>query len=162
MKNKIISTPKDIFENEKQNPNEWRKLLHELYHENWIWYSISDFNEDSNNPLLKKLKLTPRSLNKSMYFLKEHELIKIDGKDNQVFLTPKGFEIAREEQNHKLNASLQTVIIYLTTIIAITTAFELFNNLGIISVWTLFLSYLVVGTTLIVLFYFIIFRRLTR
>ncbi len=162
MKNKIIATSEDIFEAEKQHPNEWRKLLHELYHENWIWYSISDFNEGSNNPLLKKLKLTPRSLNKSMYFLKENELIKIEGKGHKVFLTPKGFDIAREEQNHKLNATLQTVIIYLTTIIAITTAFELFNNLKIVSPMTLFISYLV--STIIIAYgsYFLIFGRLLR
>ncbi len=162
-KHKSVSTWEDIYKIESEHPNEWRKVLHELYKENTIIHPINySDNPNEIHPLAKRIKISQRSFMKSVSFLKVNGLIELKGKLAHIFITPKGFDIAREEQNHKLNATLQTIIIYLTTIIAITTAFELFNNLKIIDALTLFISYLI--STIIIVYFsvFVIFRRLLR
>jgi len=164
MKQKIISTAEDAYKAEKKHPNEWRKVLHELYKENFILENISDMNEE-DNPFQRKLGISQRSLQKSIFFLKENKLIdiKMMGKDNPIVqITSKGFDVAREEQNHKLNTILQTVIIYFTSILVLTGAFELFNNLELVSKNLLFWEYIIVGVTLVFLYHFLIFRRMIR
>ena len=163
MKNKIISTPEDIYRIEGKHPNEWRKVLHRLYKENFIFENASDMNEDGN-AFQKKLGISQRSLQKSLWFLNDNKLVEIKnmGSSPVYFLTPKGFDVAREEQKHTLNATIQIIIIYLTTILAITTAFELFNNLDIIEKTLLFWEYIFVVVALVFLYHFLIFRRLSK
>lgn len=158
MKTKQISNYKDVYNYEKKHPNEWRRVLHDIYKENWVIYGTRDINKE--HPLIKKLKISVRSLQKSISFLRENDLIKIVGKDSHLYLNPKGFDVAREEQNRKLNAILQTVIIYFTTIIAITAMFNLFNNLNLMSNWNLFSSYILTVGIFAVYVYHKIFKRL--
>ncbi len=163
MKPKPISTPEDVYKIEKKNPNEWRKVLHELYKENFIFENASDMNEDGN-PFQRKIGISQRSLQKSLWFLTQNKLVKIKpmGSSSVYQITEKGFQVAREEQNHKLNALLQVVIIYFTSILVLTAMFDLFNNLNIVNKTLLFWEYLLVGLGLAFLYHFVIFRKMVK
>lgn len=113
----------DNFEDD-ENKNEWRKVLLEIYKDNWNIYGYKDF--EGNHPLRKKLKLSGRSLSKSISFLIEHKLIRVD--NNFIYLEQKGFDVAREIRKEIYHFSQQTSIIFLTSVLAITAFFEFLNK----------------------------------
>jgi len=124
MKTKQKDKMQTIKNYKDKNPNEWRKVLLEIYGDNWINYGYKDF--DGNHPLKNKLKISGRSLSKSVSFLLEHQLIRID--NNLIYLEPKGFEVARETKKEIYHSAQQTSIIFLTSVLAITAFFDFLNK----------------------------------
>jgi hypothetical protein len=120
MKNKI-----NTIENfDDKDSNEWRKVLLEIYKDNWNIYGYKDF--EGNHPLRKKLRLSGRSLSKSISFLLEHKLIRVH--DNFIYLEQKGFDVAREIKKEIYHSAQQTSIIFLTSVLAITAFFDFLNK----------------------------------
>lgn len=153
------NTPQKYDElNQDKDRNEWRRVLEEIYRDNWHVYAYK--NLDENHPLAKKLKISGRSLQKSLSFLDENGLVSTT--HDIISLTPKGFDVARENQHIKLNAVLQTAIIYFTTIIAATAMFQFFKSLEIWSAEILLRNYMI-GIGLIAIgSYQFIFKRLIK
>lgn len=147
----------------------WKRVLREIYD-----YAPSEWGESNkldkysnNHALAKKLKISGQELGNTISFLENQKVIEtqITCKNSYTaswVLTEKGFNIARENQNFKLGAVLQTIIIYLTTILVITGMFDLFSKLKIVSDMAIFVTYVFVGLVVAILSYILIFRRLSR
>lgn len=141
-----------------KDTNKWRLVLEEVYRDNWHVYGYKNLNND--HPLAKKLKISGKSIQKSLSFLEENQLIK--NVENLVYLTPKGFNVARANQNLKINAILQVEMIYFTVILAATTMFQFFGSLKIWSNTVLLLNYIVSICLIVVVSYFWIFKKFIR
>ncbi|MCK4429491.1 MAG: hypothetical protein KAU95_03885 [Candidatus Aenigmarchaeota archaeon] len=141
-----------ILDNDK---NEWRLVLNEIYKDKWIIYSVKEVDE--KHPLAKELKISGRSLQKTLSFLEGTDLIKIK-EDNFIYLTQKGFNVARENEHMVLSETLQFLIVYFTTIIALTTMCNFFQALKLISPQTLLMVY-AVSICLVFLLIYIFHKR---
>ena len=149
----MATKEKIIFENYKsKDPNEWRRVLLEIYKDNWVNYGYKDL--ESNHPLSKKLKISGVSLAKSVSFLLEHKLIYIS--NNMIYLEKEGFELAREIKKEIYQSVQQTSIIFLTTVLAVTAFFDFLNKAYSNS---LFVWFYVLAISLLSLGSYIIFRR---
>lgn len=143
----------------------WRRILLKFYRDELnIYKDYKRINYTKFKNLFhpaKECNLPKKVFEDSMNFLEINNLIEIRD-DDFFYLTKKGFDVARDLENIKLNAILQSVIIYLTTILAFTTAVNFFASLNVFSAWVLFGGYMGSITIIAVIFYFSIFKKLIR
>ena len=100
--------------------NEWRRVLLEIYRDNWQLYSNKCL--DKKHPLAIKLKISEVSLKKSISFLREHKLVYDDS--NLIYLSKAGFNVARETQKEEKDTFQQITIVLFTFVLTSTAVFE--------------------------------------
>jgi hypothetical protein len=123
----------------------WKAVLNEIYKSQpeWEYYGRGVGYIDDNHPLAKKLKISGKELQSTFSFLEEQKLIKYD-EHNFVSLTEKGFNVALENEKHRMNIYLQLVMSYFTSILVVTTIYQFFVSLQMYNPYILLSIYIMI------------------
>jgi hypothetical protein len=99
----------------------WRILLKKMYEKGREnrFYQMRETDVDDSHPLMEEIpELTAEEFNSAVNFLLRNDLI--DGNEEGVFaLTTKGFEVARDIEQSRLQNQTNTQIAWFTLIIAL-------------------------------------------
>lgn len=141
----------------------WKKILKEIYDfapNNWgESHNVSKY--DNSHELAKKLKISGQELGNTISFLEDQKLIKTNVSNRkdysaQWIITEKGFNVALDIKKEIYQSFQQSVLIFLTSVLAITAFFEFlsksYNNKLFVWLYVLLLSIFSLGI-------YVFFRR---
>lgn len=105
---------------EKFKNQSWKKMLDEISNYAPNKYGRGKSNYSNDHPLAKHLKISGQDVALSMMFLEDQGLIEYDKSENNwIILTPKGFEVALQNQNAKKANRNFMASLFLSFVIAI-------------------------------------------
>lgn len=105
----------------------WKSVLLKLYQEEQssAFYDLRDSAIDSTHPLVQDMNLSWGEVQDAKHFLEWNELISKTETDHYE-ITKKGFNVAREHRIAQSEASLNFGLVGLTSILALSSASQLF------------------------------------
>lgn len=113
----------------------WKKVLKEIYgFAPNNWGESNKMNKyDNNHELAKKLKISGQELGNTISFLEEQKLIKTNISNKKEYnaqwiITEKGFNVALDIKKEIYQSFQQSVLIFLTSVLAITAFFNFLNQ----------------------------------